>query len=291
MHTIDRGARPDLQADCANCAGLCCVALAFAKSADFAVDKAAGEPCDNLDDGFRCTIHPHLRERGFKGCTVFDCFGAGQKVSQRLYSGQSWRDEPEQRASMFAVFPLVRQLQELLWYLDEARRMPAASALHPELERAAAQVEALTLSPVERILATDLDGVRAPIATLLREASRLTRASLPQRSAVEPATAPSAGKRRKTPRIAPGADLLGADLRGHDLRGADLRGALLIAADLRDADLAAADLIGADLRDADLAGADLRGALYLTQVQVNAGKGDARTRLPGTLTRPAHWHS
>ncbi|WP_435798157.1 pentapeptide repeat-containing protein [Streptomyces decoyicus] len=50
-----------------------------------------------------------------------------------------------------------------------------------------------------------------------------------------------------------------------------------------------ADLIGADLRDADLGGADLTGALFLTQAQLNAAKGDAATRLPAALSRPAHW--
>ncbi|WP_425519715.1 pentapeptide repeat-containing protein [Streptomyces auratus] len=47
--------------------------------------------------------------------------------------------------------------------------------------------------------------------------------------------------------------------------------------------------MGADLRDADLAGADLTGALFLTQAQLNAAKGDAATTLPPSLTRPAHW--
>lgn len=37
-----------LEADCSQCFGLCCVALPFARSADFPVDKAAGEPCRNL---------------------------------------------------------------------------------------------------------------------------------------------------------------------------------------------------------------------------------------------------
>ncbi|MFD2352498.1 hypothetical protein ACFSTC_29280 [Nonomuraea ferruginea] len=31
----------ELKADCASCSGLCCVALPFSRSADFAVDKAA----------------------------------------------------------------------------------------------------------------------------------------------------------------------------------------------------------------------------------------------------------
>ncbi|MFJ6350796.1 pentapeptide repeat-containing protein [Streptomyces sp. NPDC092046] len=55
------------------------------------------------------------------------------------------------------------------------------------------------------------------------------------------------------------------------------------------ADLSLADLIGADLRDADLSGADLTGALFLTQPQLNAARGDAATRLSDGFARPAHW--
>ncbi|NUR89299.1 MAG: pentapeptide repeat-containing protein, partial [Nonomuraea sp.] len=86
-----------------------------------------------------------------------------------------------------------------------------------------------------------------------------------------------------------GADLIGKRMKGADLRAADLRGAYLIGADLRGADLRLADLIGADLRDTDLRGADLTGALFLTQAQVNAARGDSATRLPQALDRPAHW--
>ncbi|ROS56393.1 hypothetical protein [Frigoribacterium sp. PhB118] len=117
---IELGRRADLGADCANCFGLCCVALAFTKSADFPFDKPAGDPCTNLDEHDGCRIHPQLRERGFKGCTVFDCFGAGQKVSRQTFAGRSWRDDTATREAMFSTFPLVRRLHELLWYLDEA---------------------------------------------------------------------------------------------------------------------------------------------------------------------------
>ena len=41
----------ELRADCSRCVGLCCVAPAFARSADFAVDKPAGTPCTNLPGG------------------------------------------------------------------------------------------------------------------------------------------------------------------------------------------------------------------------------------------------
>ncbi|WP_374008548.1 pentapeptide repeat-containing protein [Leifsonia sp. LS-T14] len=280
MRTAD-DTRPSLRADCSNCVGLCCVALAFARSADFAYDKPAGDPCVNLADDNRCVIHPELRDRGFKGCTVFDCFGAGQQVTQNTFGGTSWRDDAETRASMFAVFPLMRQVHELLWYVTDALALSAAASLHPALRRIRATARALADAPAATILATDFEEVRAPAARLLRDAARLTREAGPVGSG--PTRVPRS-------RIRADADLLGADLRGADLRGAELRGALLIAADLRGTDLSRAELIGADLRDARLDGADLREAIYVTQPQVNAATGDARTMLPPTLERPSHWH-
>jgi hypothetical protein len=277
--------RRELRADCSRCVGLCCVALAFARSADFAFDKPAGDPCVNLDHDDLCTIHPRLRESGFRGCTVFDCFGAGQQVTQHTFDGMGWRDDADRRREMFAVFPLMRQLHELLWYLEEALALPAAAGIHPALRRAHADVRSLTDAPGAVIVETDIEDLRAPAADLLRDAARLTREAGPV------GTGPIGDGRKRTARsrIRPGADLLGADLRGADLRGAELRGALLIAADLRDADLSRAELIGADLRDARLDGADLREAIYLTQVQVNAATGDGRTLLPPVLDRPGHW--
>lgn len=115
-----------LRADCGKCFGLCCVALPFSASADFAVNKDAGTPCANLRADFGCGIHARLREGGFSGCTVYDCFGAGQQVSQVTFGGTDWRQAPDTARQMFDVFPVVRQLHELLWYLTEAHWTPPA---------------------------------------------------------------------------------------------------------------------------------------------------------------------
>src|SRR5829696_9664565 len=134
--------RSRLRADCSRCAGLCCVAPAFARSADFAIDKPAGVACPNLQADFRCGIHAVLRDRGFPGCEVFDCFGAGQQLTQVTFAGRSWRETPEVAAAQFAVLPVMRQLHEILWYLTEARSLPAA-ALHEEVRTAQVRTERL----------------------------------------------------------------------------------------------------------------------------------------------------
>jgi uncharacterized protein YjbI with pentapeptide repeats len=263
----------ELRGDCERCFGLCCVALPFAASADFAVDKAAGTPCRNLREDHRCGIHARLRQKGFTGCTVYDCFGAGQQVSQITFGGQDWRTGPPERARrMFDVFPVVRQLHELLWYLTEALALPAARPVHAELRTALEKTEELTGGTPEELAGLDVAAHRQEVNVLLLRTSELARAGTKGR--------------RKDRR---GADLIGARLKGADLRGASLRGACLIAADLTGADLRGADLIGADLRDTDLTDADLTGAFFLTQPQVNAARGSAGTRLPGSVTRPGHW--
>ncbi|WP_416370575.1 pentapeptide repeat-containing protein [Streptomyces sp. PR69] len=263
----------DLKADCGSCFGLCCVALPFSASADFAVDKDAGVPCRNLQDDFRCGIHARLRQSGFPGCTVYDCFGAGQRVSQITFGGRDWRQAPDAAERMFAVFPVVRQLHELLWYLNEALALRPARSLHAELRRLRDETEGLAAGRPEELAELAVAEHRQQVNGLLLRTSELVRAQAP-------------GGRKKSRR---GADLIGARLSGADLRGAELRGAYLIAADLRGADLRQADFIGADLRDAQLAGADLTDAFFLTQMQLNAAHGDDATRLPAALARPAHW--
>ncbi|MEU8350108.1 pentapeptide repeat-containing protein [Streptomyces sp. NPDC048845] len=264
--------RSALRADCANCFGLCCVALPFAASADFAADKPAGRPCANLRSDFGCGIHARLRDEGYPGCTVYDCFGAGQQVSRVTFRGTSWREAPETAGQMFEVFPVMRGLHELLWYVTEALSLPAARPVHDGLRRARSRIEELTRADAATLTALDVPALREEVNALLLRAGDLVRAGVPGR--------------KKNHR---GADLVGARLRGADLRGASLRGALLVAADLTGADLRAADLIGADLRDAELAGADLTGSVFLTQAQLNAARGDAATGIPEGLSRPAHW--
>lgn len=261
-----------LQADCANCFGLCCAALPFQASAEFAFDKEPGEPCPNLRQDHRCGIHAGLREQGFSGCTVYDCFGAGPKVSQETFGGHDWRHRPGTAQRMFEVFPAMRQLHELLLFLTEAVALPDAGPLRGELRRALEDVTRLTNGSSDELAAVDVPAHRDRVNALLLRTSELVRSRLP---------AP-----RKDHR---GADLTGARLAAADLRGASLRGACLIAADLRGADLRSADLTGADLRDADLSGADLTGSLFVTRPQLDSAKGSLTTRLPAGTGRPAHW--
>lgn len=266
-------ARARLRADCARCAGLCCVALPFHRSSDFAFDKAPGTPCRHLDADFRCGVHATLRERGMGGCTTFDCLGAGQHVVQDLFGGRTWREDASVTEAQFGAFATVRRLHELLWYVADALDRPQTRPLHERLRAAAADVERLTRRPADELVTVDAETSACGRATdaLLHEASVLVRGAHPG--------GPSHA----------GADLVGRRFARADLRGADLTGALLLGADLRGADLRLADLRYADLRGADLCGADLSSALSVLGPQVAGARGDASTRLPVGLARPAHW--
>jgi hypothetical protein len=251
----------ELQADCERCVGLCCVALTLERSADFAIDKPSGVPCPNLQPDFRCGIHAELRERGFRGCDVFDCYGAGQYVVQVAFGG---RADP----LMGDVFQVVRQLHELMWLLTQALGMPTSKPLEADLQRALDDTRRLTDGPPESILKVRMYAWREHVNATLRRVSELARATVKGRDYA-------------------GADLAGARLT--NLRGANLRGALLIGANLRGADLRLADVTGADLRGADIGGADLSSTLFLSQQQLRAANGDARTQLPSSRKRPSHW--
>jgi uncharacterized protein YjbI with pentapeptide repeats len=269
-----------LQSDCGSCFGLCCTSLPFAASSDFAANKDAGQPCPNLQADFRCSVHSGLRQLGYRGCTVYDCFGAGQKVSRITFGGRDWRQAPGSAKLMFEVFPVMRHLHELLWYLNESLTLEPARLIHDKLRAALDETNRLTHLTPDELLQLDIGAHRSEVNMLLLKTSELVREEALRQHRETP-------DRRKT--YGREADLIGAKLRGADMRGANLRGAYLIAADLRGADLRAADLIGADFRDADIRGANLTGSLFLTQAQLNAARGDGSTKLPRSLSRPAHW--
>jgi len=263
-----------LRADCRRCFGLCCVVPAFSASADFAIDKPAGQPCPHLQPDFRCGIHKDLIQEGFRGCAAYDCFGAGQQVSQVTFAGRDWRQDPQAAAQMYEVFPVMRQLHELLWHITAALALEPAQAIHGQLRVVLDATEAMTRRPADTLLRLDTGRHRREVNSLLLRASELVRAQVP-------------GQKPDYR----GADLIGADLNNARLAGASFRGARLIGAGLRRADLSLADLTGADLRGADVRGADLARSLFLTQSQLDSAMGDPRTRLPPSLARPAHWSS
>jgi hypothetical protein len=147
-----------LRADCARCAALCCVALAFDRS--------------SLDGCGRCRIHAAKAQAGFAGCAGYDCAGAGQRVTQEVFNGRSWREHPELLAPMLRAFAVLRRVHELRLLLREAAKLPLTSAeretlraFDDRLEPAGGWSEvSLAEAPIEEIAAH----VRAFLMSLRR---------------------------------------------------------------------------------------------------------------------------
>jgi hypothetical protein len=145
-------------------------------SPDFAIDKGPGEPCPNLTEDFRCGIHDRLRDEGFRGCVAYDCFGAGQKVTQITFNGRNWRQSPLIAAQMFEVFGVMRQLHALLVYLSQALTLGSARPLYGELRRKQDELEGYSRESPDALLRLDVASHRREVNDLLLRVSDLVRA-------------------------------------------------------------------------------------------------------------------
>lgn len=123
----------ELQPDCARCASLCCVVFPFDKSESFGCDKAAGEVCSHLAARGDCSIFQDRERLGFKGCIAYDCHGAGQRVTQQVFHGRSWRDDPGLTVRMGAALSILRRIHEQLSLLATAERLPLTPAQRDDL--------------------------------------------------------------------------------------------------------------------------------------------------------------
>ena len=268
----------ELRADCEKCFGFCCVALYFSASEGFPIDKDASTPCINLKEDFTCKIHKDLIKKRLKGCTAYDCLGAGQKVAQHTFHGLDWQQVPKSAKKMFKSFLTMRQLHEILWYLAEAFALQDEPIIKEKIGLLLEKTENLTLLEVDALLTVDVDEHRNEVKRFLQNTSDRARKQA------------RIGKHKYSKNIkSHQCDYFGFNLKDFDLIGADLKGACLIAANLKDQDLNGANLIGADLRDADISGANLKNSLFLTQGQINSAKGDSNTKLPQMLRTPDHW--
>jgi hypothetical protein len=151
--------RLELASACERCAALCCVATSFDASSDFAEDKAAGSPCRHLGADCRCTIHDDLVARGYVGCTLYECHGAGQRVTEALSA-------PDDGEARNAAFMQLRVVHELLWLLAGAIRMCPDAALVERLEACALELESV---PVRAWIDADLRPHKQATHALLRE--------------------------------------------------------------------------------------------------------------------------
>ena len=113
------------------------------------------------------------------------------------YGGRDWRTAPGTAQQMFQVFPVMRQLHELLWYLTEALTLPAATSLHAGLRDALETTERLTRLPADELAELDVSAHRDGAAALLLRAGELERATVTAQKArrAEPTSSEPTSKR------------------------------------------------------------------------------------------------
>ncbi len=268
---IDKELLEELKIDCSKCSGLCCTALFFSKLDGFPEDKMAGIPCFNLQTDFRCKIHAELTKEKMRGCLSYDCFGAGQKVTQTIYNNMNWHTVPEKAQEIFDVFLIVFQLHQILYFLHEAKTIIPARELRNEIYNLIEENRHICNASPQDILTTDIDEYRNRVNECLRKISNLIK--LNYKSNKE--------KNKK--------DYIGKSFKGKNFNGADFTMYLLIAANFEGCSFNGANFLGADTRDTNFSNADLREAVFLTQGQINSAKGDSNTKLPGILIRPITW--
>jgi hypothetical protein len=92
------------RADCSACCGLCCVVPDQLAEQGFRHDKPAETPCAYLNGLHRCSIHATRHIHGYKACEGFDCFGAGQWITQHLFGGANWRHSSDLARQMFSAY-------------------------------------------------------------------------------------------------------------------------------------------------------------------------------------------
>ncbi|MDD2971286.1 MAG: pentapeptide repeat-containing protein [Lachnospiraceae bacterium] len=272
MNGID-GNYAELQAklkiDCEKCSGLCCVALYCMKTDGFPANKDAGIPCKHLENDFRCDIHSKLVSKNMRGCLAYDCFGAGQKVTQQYGCGMDWKSASNQAGEIFQVFLIVFQLHQMAWYLIEALSLTFDEYLKSDIRELIFQNEQMTAQRPQEILCLDVEKYRQKVNQTLKEVSENITDS------------PSGYVKVK--------DFFGKDFKRANLEGKDFSMSLMIAANLEGCNLCHANFLGADMRDANIKNTDLSQSVFLTQMQINSAKGNINTKLPKNLSHPISW--
>lgn len=281
METINTGYEKEMdisifepyQIDCGKCCGLCCVALYFTKSDGFPKDKKAGVACENLQSDYRCKVHSNLSKQGLKGCMAYDCFGAGQFVTRHLKTEPNWLTISSQEADEIINFYLaVMRVHQTLWYLSQciilqlpqSEKQQAKSLINEG--RAFLEKPCITLADLNtQLFCEQANQYLKHICALYQKNSSKTSDKQTQ-------------------------NYMGKNMKRKNLEGKDLSMTLLIAANFEQANLSGANFLGADMRDTNLCNTDVSQSLFLTQIQINAAKGNKNTILPPYLHKPEAWN-
>ena len=160
MHEKSKEELEQLKADCSKCSGLCCIGLFFSKVDGFPENKMAGKPCTKLQKDYRCNIHGELKKLKMKGCIGYDCFGAGQHVTQYIYKGETWQTSQEQSKEIFEVFVKIFQFHQMRYFLEESMTIDPAKELRNDIKKLIDENKGICNSTPQTILDTDIESYR-----------------------------------------------------------------------------------------------------------------------------------
>jgi hypothetical protein len=142
---------------------------AFYSVQGFAFDKPAHTACAHLTAGDRCAIHADRAALGFPSCIGFDCFGAGQRVTQELFGGANWRSSAETAARIFSSYSSCLLLHRLMAACALAERS-ASPALRAQLRAKREQLDELCRTEDAKLGRLDIESLGAETAHLVRAA-------------------------------------------------------------------------------------------------------------------------
>lgn len=271
IHEKNKGRLKELKVDCSKCSGLCCTALFFSKTDGFPENKEAGKPCIKLQNNYRCRIHHELEKHKMKGCIGYDCFGAGQHVTQYIYKGETWQTSQEQSKEIFDVFVIIFQLYQIRYFLEESKIIIPAKELWGDIQNLINENEALCNSDPQSILEIDIESYRNKVNIILKQVCN---------SIIK--CFKNSDNKRST-------EFFGKSFKKRDMSGLDLSMKLLIATNFDSCIFDGTIFLGADTRDTNFSNADLRETVFLTQGQINSAKGNRNTKLPKYLDYPITW--
>jgi hypothetical protein len=146
------------------------VVPAFYAVQGFAFDKPPHSPCRHLTLENRCEIHARLAARGFPGCVSFDCYGAGQRVTQEL-NGMSWRTSDESAVqTLFSTYSSCVVLHRLMAMLALAEAS-VSPPLDAQLRLKREQLDELCRSEAAKTGTLNLTTLRNDVFELVRTAT------------------------------------------------------------------------------------------------------------------------
>ena len=256
--------------DCSRCSGLCCIALYCFKSDGFPQNKPVGKPCINLMDNFKCRIHNDLERMGMRGCIGYDCFGAGQYLTEEVYSGVTWQTQPERVKEICDLYMFMYRMFQLRFFLYESKKLASSETLLPEINQLLQENDEICRLPIQEMLPYPIDAYQDKVNHVLKKSCVELNKFLGVKNSTE-------------------TNFLNRNFKGKNLSGFDFNMKPLIASNFQNCNFKGATFIGTDTRDANFDGADLREAVFLSQGQINAAKGSRRTKLPKHLKYPVTW--